>query len=1415
MEPSTYSLSPDEQLVRACELFQQAIVRGNRPRIEEYLIAVNPQQRHPLLVSLLILELKRETDLGNNPQLDAALIRFKGYEAAVHEAWNQYQEEFTMRDHQTGRPASSTRVIGRYKLLEKIGEGGMGEVWRAEQLQPFRRQVAIKLIKSQSPSKDIIARFELERQALAIMNHPNLAKILDAGETENGQPYFVMDLVQGIPITEYCNLNRLSPQERLKLFIPVCHAIQHAHHKGIIHRDIKPSNVLITLCDGQPVAKVIDFGLAKAMQPQHPLSDKTLFTEFGRVVGTLQYMSPEQAELNTLDIDTRTDIYSLGVLLYELLTGTTPLQQDSIRHDAILTVLEMIRREDPPTPSQRLSGSSDAIDEILNERRIDSTDFHRILKGDLDWIVMKALEKDRTRRYETASGLADDIGRFLQHEPVLARSPSLAYRLRKFARKHRAAFAAGIAIASCLLLGTIVATGLSIWALAERNQANRHAQEAQAADKAKAVELKRISLLLYANQIDDAQREWNEGHIRIARSHLENCSPDFRNWEYRYLKNRFLREHPTIDSDDVRCARYSPDGQQIVVGTFEGLIKVLDASNHKPLAGLTFGQLGKDRIVLDVAYSPDSKRIVTSHYNGQLKLWNATNGLELWSIQRSRHSKVAFSPDGKLLASGFDGGTSKVWDAETGTERQTLTGHSTSVNRVAFSPDGRWMATACDDGTMKVWESASGSELRTLQGHTSAVNDLAFSPDGTRLISASDDHTLRIWDTSTGQTLHMLDGHAAEVASAQFSPDGRQIASGSVDRTVRLWDANNGQELRAFRAHDLGVHCIDFARDGKRILSAANELKLLNAESPTANTMKEHVAPLSFLTFSPDSQRLLSGDVSGCIKSWDINSRQLLRSISSNEGTNITYSATGNWMAWQNDEVSLQTWDLPKQQIVHEIKLHSSDASTRSTFIAISPDGQQIASDIGDQLKVWDARSGLEIRSWDKTSHGIDAICFCAEPNRFVSYDDNAQFRLWDVTTGSVIRPLVGTSSPITSFACSPTTATLACSHANRTMTIWDLKTGERKHSRSLPVPATAIDFSPDGQQLVSGHESLGIMLWDVENGRQLLTLDDSRRTDEEVSQVAFSPDSKRVAVGDRLGFVKVWDIAQQKLITSVRSNPNSMGELSFGNDGHWIVSGNSKGIQVLETDTGRELFKLDGAKIATARLSPWMAIAKNVYPVTVSDTTKLSPPKTIECADRHLQDGFAISPDGRFTATALSPRGLEIRDVTSGKVTATTNDFCPSIAFSPDSKWIAVPHFGDTLHVLEVPSGKMILEIDEPDQMLRVFYSSDGTKLITTHSDHSIELRNASDGKKLMTFRGHTSEVHSVAMSPDGTRLVSGSLDATMKVWDVTYGIEIMTLRGHQAGVKSLTFSPDGTKIASGSDDGGIHIWDAGSSAN
>ena len=438
----------------------------------------------------------------------------------------------------TGKPPAEHVgvVIGPYKLMERIGEGGFGLVFVAEQIRPLKRRVALKLIKPGMDTRDVIARFEAERQALALMDHPNIARVLDAGTSDSGQPYFVMELVRGIPITEFCDQNHYTLRERLELFISVCEAVQHAHQKGIVHRDIKPSNVLVMVQDGKPVPKVIDFGVAKALYQQ--LTDKTVYTRLAQLIGTPLYMSPEQAQMGGMDIDTRSDIYSLGVLLYELLTGSTPFDRKRLARAAYDEMVRIIRDEEPPKPSTRLSQSTESLPAIAAHRQTEPAKLSRMFRGDLDWITMKALDKDRARRYETASGFAADIVRYLRDEPVEASPPSSRYRLKKLTRRYRTALVSASAFVIVLVAAVIVSTWFAF-------AATRNAKRAQAEHKARvAADLLRMGLLIDQSGVSLVRESRLRSMVISALGEPRRSKCDFCRSEFRELPFGRLREAP-------------------------------------------------------------------------------------------------------------------------------------------------------------------------------------------------------------------------------------------------------------------------------------------------------------------------------------------------------------------------------------------------------------------------------------------------------------------------------------------------------------------------------------------------------------------------------------------------------------------------------------------------------------------------------------------------------------------------------------------------------------------------------------------------------------------------------------------------------------------------------------------------------
>ena len=488
-------------------------------------------------------------------------------------------------------------VIGPYKLMEQIGEGGFGLVFVAEQHRPVRRKVALKIIKPGMDTRDVIARFEAERQALALMDHPNIATVFDAGATDTGRPYFVMELVRGVPITDFCDQQRLTPRDRLELFVSVCQAIQHAHQKGIIHRDVKPTNVLVTLHDGVPAVKVIDFGVAKALSQQ--LTERTIYTQFAQMIGTPLYMSPEQAEMSGLDIDTRSDIYSLGVLLYELLTGTTPFDRERLKRAAADEIRRIIREEEPPKPSTRISqlsrsgeprrdGSSQRpasfnLASLAAQRGIEPAKLAKLFRGELDWIVMNCLEKDRNRRYETPNGLARDIQRYLLNEAVLACPPSTAYRFSKFARRNKVALATTFIVTASLIL----ATAASTWQAVRATQAQRKTEVAQREAEAA---LAREALLRRAaearERITRVGSLWDAGEIKQAEALLREIPAERIETEAEAFAP-IIRALAHWHAGEKHWRQSAAYYHMLLFGPAKGSATVFDRLQNPPVAGAT------------------------------------------------------------------------------------------------------------------------------------------------------------------------------------------------------------------------------------------------------------------------------------------------------------------------------------------------------------------------------------------------------------------------------------------------------------------------------------------------------------------------------------------------------------------------------------------------------------------------------------------------------------------------------------------------------------------------------------------------------------------------------------------------------------------------------------------------------------
>jgi len=651
--------------------------------------------------------------------------------------------------------------IGRYKLLQQIGEGGCGVVYMAEQEEPVRRRVALKVIKLGMDTKSVIARFEAERQALALMDHPNIAKVLDAGASEAGRPYFVMELVRGIKVTDYCDQHNLSTRERLNLFIQVCQAIQHAHQKGVIHRDLKPSNILVTSRDGGPVPKVIDFGIAKATTDQR-LTDKTLFTAFEQFLGTPAYMSPEQAEMSELGIDTRSDIYSLGVLLYELLTGRTPFDAMDLLRLGLDAMRRTIRDQEPARPSTRVSTLLEGeLESVAKHRGTDALKLIHLLQGDLDWIVMKSLEKDRARRYETANSLALDVQHYLADEAVAACPPSSFYRLQKLVRRNKLAFGAAAGIGMALVLGLAV----SAWQAVRATRAEREKSVLwEGAERARQTE----AALRQAAQTEAARAEAAAAELKLTLS-----ASDF-------LQGvRFMAEDNGNDALAflVRSLSASPTN-------YAALTRLTTLLTYHTWMVPTWIFKNGEQPTW-ARFSPDGKHIVTAA--GAARVWDAQTGAAV--TEPMKHGDAVYSaqvsPDGKRIVTISRDNAVEVWDAQTGQVLGVPILHSNRIYSAQFSPEGKRIVTTSKDATARVWDAQSGQPLTEPLPHGGAVQSAQFSADGTRIVTASMDGTARVWDARTGRPLGEPLKHSDGLLAAQFSADGKRIVTASWDDTAR------------------------------------------------------------------------------------------------------------------------------------------------------------------------------------------------------------------------------------------------------------------------------------------------------------------------------------------------------------------------------------------------------------------------------------------------------------------------------------------------------------------------------------------------------------------------------------------------------------------------------------------------------
>jgi WD40 repeat protein len=1034
-------------------------------------------------------------------------------------------------------------VIGRYKLLELIGEGGMGLVYLAEQQEPIRRRAALKIVKLGMDTKQVIARFEAEKQMLALLDHPNIARVYDAGTTETGRPYFVMEYVKGQSITEYCDQHKTSIEDRLKLFRQVCEGVQYAHQKGIIHRDIKPSNILVTVEGDRAVPKIIDFGIAKAVTQQ--LTEQTLFTQQGQLLGTPEYMSPEQTDLATQDIDTRSDIYSLGVVLYQLLAGVQPFGRESFEKGGFAEIQRVIQEVDPPLPSTALTRLGDEAKKIAERRNTQVVPLARRLHRELEWIPLKAMRKERVRRYRSASELADDIQNYLKGNPLIAGPETAIYRVKKFVRRHAGSVATIVLVSAAIVLGLVVSTAMYFRAERMRVQAEQ-AREQEFVARTKAEQAENVAQeraedyrqSLYVNRINLADTECREGNVKRVRELLDACPNDLRGWEWHrlnYISDQSLmtlRGHTSW----VYCIAISPDGKRIVSGGGDGTIKIWDAATGADVMALR----GHLDTVHSVVFSPDGKRLVSGSWDKTIKVWDVASGVELMTLRGDGAIwSIAISSDGKRIISGGAGETIKVWDTETGEELRALRGHESIVFSLAFSPDGKHIVSG-GDNMLKVWDSVSGIELMTLHGHKQRVTSVSFSPDGKHIVSGDENGMVKVWDAATGAEMRTLRGHDDRIRSVVFSPDGRFIVSGCRDNTVRVWDVISGDEVKNFRGHEDFVTSIAFTPDGKQIVSGSsdNTIKLWDITiDHEATKLLGHSGTVYSVSFSPDGKHIVSGGEDSTIKIWD--------------------AATGtNVMALRG----------------HLDAVHS---------VVFSKDGKHLVSGSWDKtVRLWDTVTGAEILTLRGHEAGVRSVAFRPDGKSIISAGNDTTIRVWDAETGEELKTLRGHKWIVFSVAFSPDGKRIVSGGRDNMVRVWDSVSGvELITLQGHKGWVTSVSVSPDGKYIISGDEDGMVKVWDAATGAEMRTL---RGHDGQIKSVAFSPDGKRIVSGSSDATIKVWDFATGAELMALRRDKDEwIYSLSFSSDGKTIVAGAGNAVVLWESEA--PAIKYEPRKIADA----------------------------------------------------------------------------------------------------------------------------------------------------------------------------------------------------------------------------------------
>jgi WD40 repeat protein len=992
---------------------------------------------------------------------------------------------------ETAVPGAKLQYFGDYELLEEISRGGMGVVFKARQMS-LSRLVAVKLISAGTlATPELVKRFKAEAEAAASLAHPNIVPIYEIGEHQ-GQHYFSMGLIEGPNLRSAISNFKLGPnsESAVRLVATVARAVHYAHQRGILHRDIKPSNILLDAA-GEP--HLTDFGLAKLIEKESTL------TRTNAVLGTPAYMSPEQARGDTKEVTTAADVYGVGAVLYEMLTGSAPFAGGTS-----LETIRQVLEQEPRRPS------------ACNPR----------IDRDLETICLKCLEKEPGRRYSSAAGLVSDLERWLRHEPIMARRSSPRERLGKWVRRRPATAALGTA---ALLLLILVAIGspIAAWRI------NRARQLAQARE----VQARRAAYVASMNLV---QQAWEQSKVGRVRQILQDTAlSPMRDFEWYYWQGQTHLELKTLRGHlgPIGTVAFTSDGRFLTTSA-DATAKIWLVESGREL----FTLQGHTALIWSGAFSPDGRWVATASWDGTAKVWDAATGGLRHTLRGHNGGvwAVTFSPNNQRIVTGGDDATARVWLTATGQELRTLR-LNYGINCVAFSPDGQRIVIGSDDATATVWEVDSGRELLALHGHKGSIVSAAFSPDGRQIATASYDGTARVWDAVDGRPLLTLGSQRGEVTSLAFSPDGQRIVTGSSDTTAKVWDAATGRELFTLRGHNDVIACVAFSADGRQIATGSIDLtaKIWDAAGTRESiTLTGHEAGVASVAFSPDAQRIVSGGRDQTVRVWDAASGRLLLSLPhSGWVRSVAFSPNGREIATGSDDSTIKLWDAETGQ-----ELLKLDGHGRVWSVAFSPDGRRILAGGDDRtVHVWDRTSSQELLALPGHTGGIRTVACSPDGRRIITGSADRTAKVWDAATGQELFTVRGHTGAVWSATFSLDGKWIVTGSEDQTARVWDVATGRQSLSlKGHTGGVRSVIFLRNGRRIITGSDDSTARVWDAETGGEILTL---RGHTDGVRSVHVSFDGRRIVTGGADQSVRIWVAASESQVASWEREERSAAE--------------------------------------------------------------------------------------------------------------------------------------------------------------------------------------------------------------------------------------------------------------------------------